>query len=371
MTTKWKAGNLSATTRQNDSKPNGPAGGRPPQQTDLRVSASEKGHPTQPTDNQPGGHAGGNKPQPANQRTPAADKGHQPQPAEGHQPQAVGGRQSQSAKLKTPAADSGHELQPAQPVEDAGFGHKALQASAGGYKLPKNPPAPVKEHADADGAGQSEKPANDKKVSEKPTNEKPAREKPTSEKVAGEKTVSEKTKDRGSKEREREKEKERNIEKEREREAQLAIEEQKRVQVLADDYYAKLQRLQAEFDNFRKRSVKEKGDVIRYATENLILQLLPVVDNFERALAAAAASQDFEVLSNGVDMIYKQMLKILNDEGVEVIETEGREFDPNLHEAMLSDEVAGQEPGMVLQEFEKGYRLKDKVIRHSRVKVSS
>lgn len=154
-------------------------------------------------------------------------------------------------------------------------------------------------------------------------------------------------------------------------ETQPTLEEElKSTKELADDNYARLQRLQADFDNYRKRSVKEKADVIRYATENLILDILPVIDNFERAIAAVAASHDFEALANGVEMIYRQLLKVLEDEGVEVIVTEGQEFEPNLHEALLREEVAGKEPEMILEEFEKGYRLKDKVIRYSKVKVS-
>jgi molecular chaperone GrpE len=138
----------------------------------------------------------------------------------------------------------------------------------------------------------------------------------------------------------------------------------------ADEYYAALQRLQAEFDNFRKRTRKEKEDMAKYGAERLIVKLLPVMDNLGRALEASAQTQDFSSLCQGMEMIYRQLGKVLEDEGLAPIEAVGQPFDPNLHEALLREESA-QEENTVLAELEKGYFLKGKVIRPSRVKVSA
>ncbi|MDR1320601.1 MAG: nucleotide exchange factor GrpE [Gracilibacteraceae bacterium] len=138
----------------------------------------------------------------------------------------------------------------------------------------------------------------------------------------------------------------------------------------ADEYYAALQRLKAEFDNFRKRTRKEKEDIAKYGAEQLVLKLLPVMDNLGRALEASAQTRDFDSLCQGVDMICRQLGKVLEDEGVVPIEAVGRPFDPNLHEALLREE-SDQEENTVLAELEKGYYLKGKVVRPSRVKVSS
>ncbi|AHF09200.1 MULTISPECIES: nucleotide exchange factor GrpE [Dehalobacter] len=137
----------------------------------------------------------------------------------------------------------------------------------------------------------------------------------------------------------------------------------------AEDYYAQMQRLKAEFDNFRKRTQKEKEDTARYASERVIQSLLPVLDNFERAIASSRKNKDFEALSQGVEMIERMFVKVLEDEGLRIIETVGQEFDPNLHEALLKEE-SDQPENMILEELQKGYYLKDKVIRPSRVKVS-
>ncbi|MGI5901665.1 MAG: nucleotide exchange factor GrpE [Desulfitobacteriia bacterium] len=137
----------------------------------------------------------------------------------------------------------------------------------------------------------------------------------------------------------------------------------------AKEYYDHLQRLKAEFDNFRKRTAKEKGEIARYASENIILSLLPILDNFERALESAQNNQEFDSFCQGVEMIFRQLLKVLEEEGLKPIEAEGKPFDPNLHEAFIREE-SSEEENIVLEELQKGYFLKDKVIRPSRVKVS-
>jgi molecular chaperone GrpE len=138
----------------------------------------------------------------------------------------------------------------------------------------------------------------------------------------------------------------------------------------ADDYYAALQRLKAEFDNFRKRTRKEKEELAKYGAEQLILKLLPVMDNLGRALDASAQTRDFDSLCQGMDMIRRQLGKVLEDEGLVPIEAVGRPFDPNLHEALLREESEEAE-NTILAELEKGYCLKGKVVRASRVKVSA
>ncbi|MFA6808537.1 MAG: nucleotide exchange factor GrpE [Eubacteriales bacterium] len=137
----------------------------------------------------------------------------------------------------------------------------------------------------------------------------------------------------------------------------------------AEEYYGRLQRLQAEFDNFRKRTRKEKEETAKYALEKIIGNLLPVLDNFKRAVEASQTSQDFEIYSKGINMILRQFVKVLEDEGLKEIEAVGQEFDPNIHEALMQVE-SDESENVVLEELEKGYYLKDKVIRPTKVKVS-
>jgi molecular chaperone GrpE len=147
---------------------------------------------------------------------------------------------------------------------------------------------------------------------------------------------------------------------------QIELESQK---AKAEEYYTQLQRLKAEFDNFRKRTQREKEEFAKYASERVILSLLPVLDNFERAVDSTRTNKDFDSFSQGVAMILKQFYKVLEDEGLRVIDTAGREFDPNLHDALMKEE-SEQGDNMILDEIQKGYYLKDKVLRPSKVKVS-
>lgn len=138
----------------------------------------------------------------------------------------------------------------------------------------------------------------------------------------------------------------------------------------ADDYYSRLQRLQAEFDNFRKRSQKEKEETVKYAAERVIEAMLPVLDNFERAILSSQTNQDFNAFSQGVEMIFKQMKISLEKEGLKPIEAAGQTFDPNLHDAVLQVDSEEYPENTVVEELQKGYYLKDKVLRPSMVKVS-
>ena len=136
----------------------------------------------------------------------------------------------------------------------------------------------------------------------------------------------------------------------------------------AAEYLDRWQRLMAEFDNYRKRSEKEKADSYDYAVSNTVSELLPVIDNFERALKVESTDK---ALFAGVEMIYKQMMGLLEKMHVTPIEAIGKEFDPNLHNAIMhiDDETLGE--NMVAEELQKGYLYKEKVIRHSLVKVAN
>lgn len=136
----------------------------------------------------------------------------------------------------------------------------------------------------------------------------------------------------------------------------------------AKDYLDKWQRLMAEFDNFRKRSAKEKADSYDFAVSNVIVELLPIIDNFERALNIDSTDKK---LYTGVKMIHKQIMDMLDNLNVSPIETEGATFDPKLHSAIehVEDEKLGE--NMIAEEVQKGYVYKEKVIRHSMVKVAN
>lgn len=137
---------------------------------------------------------------------------------------------------------------------------------------------------------------------------------------------------------------------------------------LAEDYYNRMLRCQADFDNFRRRTRQEREDLLKYASEKLIIELLPVLDNFERALAAADnQGQDF---ASGVQMIHRQMQDVLAKEGLQVIAAVGEEFDPNRHEAVMQVESNDLVENTVAEEMLKGYMLQGKVIRPAMVKVA-
>lgn len=140
-------------------------------------------------------------------------------------------------------------------------------------------------------------------------------------------------------------------------------------QAKADEYLDRWQRLMAEFDNYRKRSEKEKIDAYDFAVSNTVIELLPIIDNFERALKVESTDK---ALSAGVQMIYKQMIGMLEKLHVTPIEAEGKVFDPNLHNAIqhIDDESFGE--NTIAEELQKGYLYKEeKVIRHSLVKVAN
>ena len=130
----------------------------------------------------------------------------------------------------------------------------------------------------------------------------------------------------------------------------------------------RLKRSMAEFDNFRKRTEKEKASMYVIGARDIVEKILPIVDNFERGLAQAPEEDAF---ADGMKMIYKQLMTALDEMGVKAIETVGKEFDPNLHNAVMhvDDENVGE--NIIVEEFQKGYTYKDFVVRHSMVKVAN
>lgn len=134
------------------------------------------------------------------------------------------------------------------------------------------------------------------------------------------------------------------------------------------DLQDKLMRTMAEFDNFRKRTIKEKSGMYDQGVRETLDKLLPVIDNFSRALESIPSDND---LHKGILMIYKQMESILKDIGLEKIECDGLLFDASFHNAVSTVEDANYESGTIIEELQKGYIYKDKVIRHSMVKVVS
>lgn len=139
-------------------------------------------------------------------------------------------------------------------------------------------------------------------------------------------------------------------------------------QKLAEDYFNRLARVQADYDNFRRRTRQEKEDFYKYASEQLVVALLPVLDNFDRALAAGGES--VESFKSGVQMIYRQLQDILEADGLTPVQAVGEQFDPTRHEAVLQAETDEYPDNTVIEEFSRGYCLKDKVIRPAMVKVA-
>jgi molecular chaperone GrpE len=138
-----------------------------------------------------------------------------------------------------------------------------------------------------------------------------------------------------------------------------------------DELNDRLRRQMAEFDNFRKRSEKEKSQMFDMGARTIIEKVLPVVDNFERGLAAVPEEQKDDAFVTGMDKVYRQLMTELDAIGVKPIEAVGQEFDPELHNAVMQVESEEYESGTVAQELQKGYTYKDTVVRHSMVAVVS
>lgn len=131
----------------------------------------------------------------------------------------------------------------------------------------------------------------------------------------------------------------------------------------------RLLRNMAEFENFRNRSEKEKSLMFEIGAKSVVEKILPVVDNFERGLGAVAEEEKENAFVKGMEAVYKQFSTVLEEIGVVPIEAVGKEFDPNLHNAVMHDEDDSMEANIISEEFQKGYMYKDSVVRHSMVKV--
>ena len=138
----------------------------------------------------------------------------------------------------------------------------------------------------------------------------------------------------------------------------------------AKDHYDRYLRLSAEMENFKKRMEKEKGETYKFANENLLKDLLPILDNLERAMEHGQETENSKALLEGVEMIHKGFLTVLEKYGVTRVEALGEEFDPNQHEAVMVQEEAGRPPGLVIAQLQKGYRLHNRLVRPAMVVVS-
>ncbi|MBN2261150.1 MAG: nucleotide exchange factor GrpE [Clostridiales bacterium] len=137
-----------------------------------------------------------------------------------------------------------------------------------------------------------------------------------------------------------------------------------------NDLNDKFLRLNAEFMNYKKRTEKEKSDIYKYANEKIFVELLPVIDNMERALSSIEGAEDHKSVIEGVNLIKKSFDEFLKKNGIEIIPAKGEKFDPNYHHAVMTEENEEVEDDTVIDEFQSGYKLNNKVIRHSMVKVS-
>lgn len=133
---------------------------------------------------------------------------------------------------------------------------------------------------------------------------------------------------------------------------------------------ARYLRLRADYDNLSRRNRLEREASEKYRAQNLLTELLPVLDNLDRALQVEATSEDATSLFKGVEMVYQQLLAATEKEGLELIAAEGESFDPNFHQAVMQEQDSEKEAGIVLRELQKGYKLKDRVLRPSMVSVN-
>jgi len=136
------------------------------------------------------------------------------------------------------------------------------------------------------------------------------------------------------------------------------------------EFQDRLLRKVAEFDNYKRRTENEFSNLFKYAAENFIKKILPVVDDFERSLAHANDAENSDSLASGIKLIYDKLVKILDEQGVKKIESVGKPFDVHFHEALLQRKDETQPPHSVLDEVETGYLYQDKVIRHAKVIVN-
>ncbi len=137
-----------------------------------------------------------------------------------------------------------------------------------------------------------------------------------------------------------------------------------------DLYYDKYLRLQAEFDNAKKRFEKDRSDLLRYANDGFLLEFMPILDNLEAAEKHIKEAKDFKAVREGVDIIQVQIQRFLKDIGVERVKTAGEKFDPHVHEAMEVDETKDGDDGMIVSELKPGYKLNGRLLRPASVKIA-
>jgi molecular chaperone GrpE len=145
----------------------------------------------------------------------------------------------------------------------------------------------------------------------------------------------------------------------------------KELQNEKDEIFGKLQRIGADYANFQKRVPKQIADTITYEKEKIIKTILPVLDNFEHTLQNVHSAESVDVLIKGIGIIYDQMLDILKSHGIEQIEALGQQFDPALHEAMMKKADPEGQENIVIEEFQKGYKLNGRVVRPTKAVVST
>ena len=142
------------------------------------------------------------------------------------------------------------------------------------------------------------------------------------------------------------------------------------VQRERDEYYERLLRKTAEFDNFRKRTERERQALAEAAAVDLIEELLPLLDDFERALKAESGTEGTDAYRRGVELIHRQLSELLRKRGVRPIEARGADFDPHYHQAVAYEPAADRRDGEVIEEFRRGYMLGDRLLRPAMVKVA-
>lgn len=143
------------------------------------------------------------------------------------------------------------------------------------------------------------------------------------------------------------------------------------LQAKYDELNNKYIRLAADFENFRKRQAQEREDLLKYGAVNTLKQLIEVLDNFDRGQKAVENIEDCQKVKDSFNLVMKQMKDTLTKLGLEVIETEGKEFDPNFHEAVMQTPTSEHPEGTIINELQKGYKVGDKVLRASLVNVAS
>lgn len=138
----------------------------------------------------------------------------------------------------------------------------------------------------------------------------------------------------------------------------------------AEEHQNRMLRAMADMDNLRRRARKEQEDLAKYASQKVVEELLPILDNFERALAADKEAMTLESLLTGVDMVYRQMVQVFDKEGLTAIQAKGLPFDPHVHQAVMQTQDPEFDSGVVVEELQKGYMFKDRVVRPAMVKVN-